>query len=317
MTLTVSSVVSEWGNYYIDAGQNASRIYKLIHQNQETASLFRTIITKDTLYRVTLADIGDVLQAFQEAFTHKGDWSFEPNDIPLYNVKADNMFLPDKIKNSWFGFWEDLEKPERHKWNIVRWFLEVLKMPKLHENMETCSFYGEYVAPTPGTAGTVLGAFTGIRKVQDDYVASGRITPIISGAPSTDPLTFCNQIEAWVKLIPEKYRYRPMKLVMSKELRDRYAQGRMEKYQKGVIDNPNPVYTIFGSSIVVVGVASMAGSNGWWCTPEGNAVKLQRRPKDIDFPKPYSQDRFVKMMLDFWVALNYLVPEIVFINDQN
>jgi hypothetical protein len=314
--MDVSEIVAAYGNYYINSGQNKKRLYNLIYQQQETAKLFSKAITKDTVYRLSSAQMTSVLQAFQIPFTEKGELTFKPEPIQLFKVKMDTRFAPDEISDTWLGFWEDLSEADRYKWPIVRWYIEEHLMPQLHEDLEEASFKGEYVTPTPGSAGNTLAAMDGLKIIQDRHVASGRTTPIVTGAMDTDPKIFVAQIEDFMKQLPEKYRHKPMELTMSKDLAQRYADGVKELYQKGVDSDPKARYNIFGFPTKVKGVASHAGSNRIWCTPKGNGKYVKRRANEMKYPKPYGDDRYVKTMSDFWLGYGYILPELLFMNDQ-
>jgi hypothetical protein len=133
----------------------------------------------------------------------------------------------------------------------------------------------------------------------------------------TDPKLFVKQVEDFMKQVHEKYRHLKMNLAMSKDLKLRYAEGIKELYQKSVDSNPKDRYNIFGFQSEVAGLASHAGSNRIWCTPKGNALYVRRTAKEMNFPKPYADDRHVKMMMDFWMGYGYILPELLYVNDQN
>ena len=81
MATTTTAIVSEYGAYYQDAGQNKKRILNLLSQGRELTDLATPIRTDDTIFRLANATFSSLVQGFQKAFTPKGGVAITPNEI--------------------------------------------------------------------------------------------------------------------------------------------------------------------------------------------------------------------------------------------
>ena len=169
MSIVKTDLVTAFGSYYMNEGQNLERLKAAIRQPAVTPSYAKPIITEGDIYRSANTVLGEIVQAFQKAFTTKGDLTFKPNEIRLRNAKIDVSLYPDDVKSSWLGFLASLTEQERANWPIVRYLLESEIAPQIAHDMETKAYWaGAYVAPTPGTAGTAAGTLDGLKKLIDD-----------------------------------------------------------------------------------------------------------------------------------------------------
>ncbi len=162
-TITSSAVVSAFGAYYIDSGQNETNIHDALREQFEDTEDFTVVETEDTVLRETNAAYAEVLQAFQTAFTPKGGVTFTPKAIPLFNVKVDEAFYPDALKNQWLAFMTS-NNLDRTTWPFVRWFIEVYVMGQIKADLTKNLYAAAYVAPTPGTAGNAVDSFDGLEE---------------------------------------------------------------------------------------------------------------------------------------------------------
>ena len=76
--MTIADIIAEFGAYYINQGQNASRLVQLLYRKSVTDSLFRSIVTDDTVYRASQTRLGRILQPFQKGWTPLGAMSATP-----------------------------------------------------------------------------------------------------------------------------------------------------------------------------------------------------------------------------------------------
>ena len=83
MSIVVADVVTEYGSFYINHGQNMADLYKKLYQPSVTENYFLTSPSSDTRYRVARADMDRVLQPFQKAFTPIGAITFKPHWIEI------------------------------------------------------------------------------------------------------------------------------------------------------------------------------------------------------------------------------------------
>ncbi|HRH59783.1 MAG TPA: hypothetical protein PL045_04390, partial [Chitinophagaceae bacterium] len=229
-TITSSQVVSDFGAYYIDEGQNEGNIHQRLREVFETRNAFTVIETEDTQLRETNVTYSEVLQSFQTTFTPKGGITFTPRTIQLFNVKVDQLFLPDALKNQWLAFLTS-NNLDRTTWPFVRFFIERYVMGQISHDLETKGIYtGVQANPTPGTANNAIDTMNGVKTIINAGITATTISTIATGTPSTTPATWCTQVEDFTKGIPELYWGETMSLNMSRTLARRYKEGRRTKY---------------------------------------------------------------------------------------
>lgn len=316
-TITASSVVTDFGAFYIDAGQNDSNIQTRLMEPFGTMDSFRVIESDDTVLRETNAAFSEVLQSFQKTFTPKGGVTFTPKAIPLFNVKVDELFYPDDLKNTWLGFLTS-KKLDRTEWPFVRWFIEVYVLNQIKKDLEMSAIFGGiYVAPTAGTANAASATMDGIRKKINDAITATTTTAIATGAPNADNVLFCEQIEAFIAAVPETYWHEDMTLNMSRKNLLKYQRGRQKKYNM-YYNQSSELSTVEGfDNIKIKGLASVTGSNKIWMTPDMNAVLGMKGGSNKDIVEVEKVDRQVKVYTDFYIGVGFIDDGVIFTNDQD
>lgn len=326
--MTIAGIIAEFGAYYLNNNQNATRLVQLLFRRGVTEQLFSSIVTDDTIYRAAQTVLGTILQPFQKDWTPKGNLEVTPITIQQFKMKADVEETPDDLEASWLGFLADASL-KRAEWPFVRWFIEVHLIPQIEEDYELNEIYlGVFVAPTKGTAGPAGTAMNGIRKVLNDHTGAGRITPLVLGAIPTDPLACCEYIEEFCHKTQKRYRNVPMNLAVNEDVALRYAIGRADKYKLHVnaIEKPitpdgaAPVLTavpVQHAKQQVVGLPSMGNSEKIWMTPPINAKRLAKKTQNMTQFAIENVDRKVKLYTDFWKGVGFVLPQAVFTNDQD
>lgn len=315
-TITASDVVSQFGAFYIDQGQNDMNIHDTLREQFVDTGDFTVIDTEDTVLRESNVEYSEVLQAFQTGYTPKGGVTFKPKAIPLFNVKVDQLFYPDVLKNSWLQFLLS-NNLDRTTWPFVRWFIEKYVMGQIGADMVKNLYGAIRVEPTAGTAGTAAQAFNGLKKIMDDAVTAGTMTPIVTGAPSATALTWCNQIETFAQGVDELYWNQAMGIQMSRTLALRYTQGRRTKYNTYYMQEPeNKLFIEDFEDMTINGRGSMKGSSRIWTTLKTNAIMGFKGGANRSIVEVEKVDRQVKVYTDFWVGLGFINDSLVWINDQ-
>ena len=314
-TITSSAIVNQWGEYFIDNGQNESDIKDVLRETFQSVNAFTVVQSDDTVLRSSNAEYGEVLQAFQKDFTPKGSVTFTPKEIPLFNVKVDLDFTPDDLKNQWLQFMIDTNT-DRTTWPIVRWIRDVFLMKQIQTDLEK-NFYGAVRAvPTSGVASAASAAFNGVKKVINAGITAGTITPIATGAPSATKTTWCTQIESFCEAVPELYQTVPMDINTSRSLARRYRQGRRDKYNTNYEQVTDKKIVEDFEDFKVEGYASMTGKTKIWATPKSNAILAYMGMGNQKTVEVEKIDRKVKMYTDFWVGIGFIQDALVFTNDQ-
>jgi hypothetical protein len=316
-TITPTDVITSFGAHYIDQGQNLNDLLIRPFEAFGTREAFTNVPTTDTQLRYSDVTVSEILQPYQDTFTAKGSVTFKPVTIDLKQVKIDQQFNPNNLVYSWLGFMTN-NKTDRKTWPFVKWFIEVYLLNKLMEDLESQAVYGGvYAAPTAGTAGAANTVVNGIKKIINDAITATTMSSIATGAPSTTATTWCDQVETFVKGIPEKYWEKNMVINMSRTLALRYMEGKKQKYNMYYGQEADLASVANFPNIKVAGRASMTGATKIWATPIENAVFAVKGFENAAGFELESVDRNVKIWSDFHIGMGFLLPDLVFTNDRD
>lgn len=326
--MDIQDVITEYGNYYRDGGQDLQRILTKPYISSQTEALFGLIPTDDTSYQMGSTELSSVLQPFQPGWTPKGQLKASPIILTQTPFKVDLEEQPDKLEASWLGFLAD-SNLNRAEWPFVRYLVEKHLYNKMDEEYELdVIYFGKQVAPTAGVAGAAAESMDGIRTVINRAIQQSKITPIVMGAIPTDPLAFCEYIEAFVDKFTRRYRGRALEVCMNPTLARRYAKGRHQKYKLDTTDAPaKPIIDGNGDALLqvpieftkhtVVGLDSMGDSLKIWATHKDNRKRLAKKTINTKSVRIESAKREVYIFTDFWKGLGFPMPEAVFTNEQD
>ena len=313
--ITSNQVVSDFGAFYIDAGQDETRIHDTMREQFTDMEDFTVVETEDTVLREVNANYTEVLQAFQTAFTPKGGVTFTPKSIPLFNVKIDQSFFPDALKSQWISFLTS-NALDRTTWPFVRWFIEKYVTGQIMADLVKNLYGAVYVAPTAGVAGPASAAFDGLKKIVNAGVTAGSIIPITTGAPNATDLTWATQMETFNKGIPELYWGTPLDIKMSRKLALSYKQGRRTKYNSNYAQESDATAIIDFEGNHVAGRASLTGATKIWTTPKINSIMAFKGGSNKQIFEIEKVDRQVKIYTDFWIGMGFITDSLVWTNDQ-
>jgi len=312
--MDIADIITEFGAYYIKNDANMTRLYKQLTYTEKTASMLTPFFTDDTIYRASEARIARVLQPFQKAWTPISQAQFVPVQIEMFKMKIDSQEYPDDLEGTWLGFLAG-DGIDRKQWPFIRWFVEVLLLPKAKEDYELYEiFKGVHANPTPGTAGAAGTTIDGLRKAINTQVTGGRITPITLGAVPTDPTDMVDYVEEFADGINKLYWDIPMQVAMTQANERLYKRGLRAKYGRD-LDFTGTNAKIKETNLEVIGLPSMVGVGKIWCTPKENVLHLQKKTQNKQAIYIDSIDRLVKMFTDWWAGVGFIIPEIVFTND--
>lgn len=316
-TITPTDVISSFGAYYIDAGQNTQDLLLRPFEPFGTRDAFTNVPTNDTQIRYSDVTVSEILQPYQDTYSAKGSVTFAPVTIDLKQVKVDQSFNPNNLVYSWLGFLTS-NATDRTTWPFIRWFIEVYLLNQLFEDLELKSIYtGVYSAASGGTPGNAVDVIDGIKKIINAAITATTITPIVTGAPAADAVDWCEQIEAFVKAIPEKYWTKNLTINMSRLLALRYMEGKKKKYNMYYAQESDLRNISNFPTMKVMGRASMTGASKIWGTFIENAVFATKGFSNANGFELEKVDRTVKIWTDFHIGLGFLQKDLVFTNDQD
>lgn len=315
-TITSSQVITDFGAYYIDAGQSELQIHDTLRESFVDMGDFTVVETEDTVLREVNTQYAEVLQSFQTAFTPKGGITFTPKAIPLFNVKVDESFYPDALKSQWISFLTS-NNLDRTQWPFVRFFIEKYVMGQIMADL-TKNIYGAvYAAPAAGVAGAANVAFDGLKKIINTAITAGTTTAIATGAPNATQATWAGQIETFNQGIPELYWQEPMDIKMSRSLALRYKQGRRIKYNSTYAQVSDAMAVEDFEQNKVVGRGSLTGATKIWATPKINSLMAFKGGSNKQIVEVEKVDRMVKVYTDFWIGIGFINDGLIFTNDQD
>jgi len=312
MSITTTSIIQEYGAFYIDAGQNKKRILTMLSQGREITDFATPIKTDDTIFRLANATFRTLVQPFQKTFTQKGGVEIVPNEIRQYRFKIDDEFMPDELYATWLGFLTQ-KSVDRKDWPFVKWLIEVYYARQIDQDMELNEYYkGVYAAPVAGTAGADGTGMNGLRKQLQVGVDALKINTINIG--TLNKATIFDQVEAFTDEITEVYQGIKMNVFMSRKwykkyMQDKRAQGFYQRTSDKDIDGK-----IDFTPLDVKPLACMVGTDDIFCTPVENFIHISPATLTKNQFKLEEAKRAVAVMADWSEGLGFGINEAVWTN---
>ena len=309
--MTITELITAYGAYYRDSGQNIQRILQLPFQTLETTKYFTEMRTKETIFELSQGTVSSILQPFQKKFTPSGELGFTPNRIQLNHLKADLSIFPDDIEATWLGFLAGLDAPSRKDWPLVRYAIEYFYINKINEDRENYAHYkGVYVAPADGVASVPVNSMDGIQKKLKDGLATG-IKPL-TGVGVLTKATVFDQVEMAVDLIDEVYQSKSMGLFMAPAMARAYLKDKRTKAFYNIAGAKEIDNSVDFAPQFVVGLPSMVGTTDMFITPKENLLHLTKRsPATFDIQ---TVAREVQLLMDWWEGIGFGMNGAVWTN---
>lgn len=324
ITIDVSTLLEEWQEYYLNAGQNEDEIQVAVQDKRDYTNFSKLMVVDGEIVKLSEAEITDVIQGFKKEFSPKGDATVTPVPFQLRNIKIDLSIYPDDIKSTYYGFWKGLKSDgDREQWPVVRWIWEKLVAPKWGANLAHIDWCGKYVAPTSNTTpGPTKGSYTGLKQIIIDDLDSG--TPKMTEITLTNSLTNTSQIfdafEEAYDALDQKYHDEAMVILCSPKtqlnyFRDRrnttgtnmdYAINGKDKARDMTLDGRENV------RIQPMNGIGRSGDHDWLViTTERNLLRGER--SNGYNLRMESDKRAVAIMADWWEGVGFGLAEEVFV----
>jgi hypothetical protein len=310
MSIDNSAIVTAFGDYYLNEGQNLTRLTSSLRQKSVTPSFATPLIIESDVYRSSNADLSEIIQGFQKGWTPKGGVTFTPNEIPLRNIKIDMELYPDDLKASWLGFLTSLTAEARAEWPLVRYIAEEHVANRIPHDLETKAYFkGVYVPPTQGTATAASAVMNGIKKTITDGLLLNMNTITL-----TDAITQANAFERVEEFVDGLSEFTdkgiPVKVKMDLKILKWYLRDKRNTHGQDVNYKGDSV-TVDFTDVQLVGLPSMAGEKMLWATTKENFVYL-RKVNGMRSPKVEESKRQVFLMLDWYEAIGFNHDELVY-----
>lgn len=315
--MDVSEIITAFGAYYENSGQNKNRILSMLTQGLVTPGICTPVKTDDTIYKLAQLTIQKIVQSFQKGWTPKNATAFTPNELKLFHFKVDEDIWPDDIEATWLGFLASTSV-SRQEWPLIKYLIEHPDqgyLAKINSDMELEEYAkGVYVAPTPGTPGDTGKSMDGLIVQLQRGVDRETINSINLG--TLDETTIFDQIEAFVDGIAELYQHLQMDVCMSPKWvrayhRDKRASGFYD-YKSSRDINSDIDFT----PQAVKALPSLNGTNVIFATPKPNLIHLTKKSKNKTNIKIEEYRRNVSFYCDWWEGLGFGVDAAVWTNLQ-
>ena len=212
-----------------------------IKREMQLEKILDTVYCVET-YAETKADFTNVIQAYQGKFTPTGQISIGAMKNELQAMKTDLEFDEEQLeqfRNTQFPLYHPAGQGMLQDNGFIQKLLNDMYFAAWTDEMAMVAVKGERVAPTSGTAGTVLGSITGFDKVFDDGIAAGDINTITTGVIEED--TIVDQVQASLDEIPKLIRKQGGTIFMSEDQAIWYSRKykKLHPYANIVVDSPN------------------------------------------------------------------------------
>lgn len=313
--INVTDIVSEFGSYYREGQGNFDRLVKELLQGSVSLNQpgIRHIKTDATVYETANVNSTEAVQAYQHAFTTKGDVNFIPNRIRLQHVKVDQLYYPDVIEDNWLGFLAGKLGDALKDWPVVRYLMEQVLAARVAEDREKMIFNDEDDAVTPGTPQDLADSFAGLKfacteALDSDYPAHKVVLGTLTAADIFD------QVEHMANSIAGKLQNTEMVYFMAPEFARAYLiRKRALGFYNVAADDQINLKVDFNAHRVF-GAPGMTGMDTWmFATPLSNIVHLTKRDFAVRNFKVQEQDRDVKVLCDWWEGIGFADNDLLYV----
>ncbi len=322
MAITVSDIITDFGAFYLNSGQDANDLLLPLRTGNDfyadLAIKSRKDAQKDnSKWDRALVETGRVVQPWKSTYSPTtADGSIDAISTPIRTWKPDRTIVPtDVLHENWLQFLEDMDKEEKD-FPFIQWFMEVFINGQTIEDMNTVAWSGVYSAVAAGTSpGTLAQMVDGIKTRLAAHISAGWITPIANGSiTGLTEAQYCEYIEDLVSQINAKLLGKPCVLKLSYNNFRKYKRG--YRYLHGTeSDFGGQKDFVIDTNIMVKGYQSMNGSERVYITQIGNDKKVLPLKNEMGKIWLESAEYAVKVLGHGKVAFDFEDPRLVACND--
>tara|TARA_R110002124_G_scaffold285057_3_gene463120 strand:- start:546 stop:1493 length:948 start_codon:yes stop_codon:yes gene_type:complete len=303
MSIDKADLVTAFGDYYINEGQNMNRLLSQLRQKSETPTYAKPLIHDGEIYRYSNVVMGEIVQQFQKKFVHKGDVEFKPNEIRLRHLMIDIELYPDEVESSWLGFLGSIDGGERKDYPIVKYLLENEIIPQMKHDIEMKGYFkGEYETPVADTAGETIKAIDGLKSILDAGIADSSMDEITLSATPTAANAF-DIIEEFVDGLDDIVSGVKKRIYMDPAILRWYHRDKRNTHGTDVNYNAEKPVVDF-TNVELVGLPSMSGEKYIFSTPNDNFLYI-RRVNGMKAPRLEESKKAVYLMTDWWEGIGF------------
>lgn len=314
--LTIEKIVSEYGKYYVEnAKENRSRLVRSLMQPAVTLEQNATHVpTNDTMYRSGNYLTGSVIQPFTIGFTPKGKIEFIPNTIMLRQVKTDIQIIPNEIEESWLAFLHSNNCTIK-EWPVVRFIMEEYIKKQIDEDRELKMVYNGVYDPT-NEEKKPENCLDGIHRILTVGADADYPINIVEHVGELDEDTIFDQVEFFDKNIPTRYFKEKLVIFMAPEYARAYLADKRNKGLYNIKSDDEINFSIDFSKHIIYASPAMAGTKHIWATVPKNLLWLTKRFNPISNMQMQVEDRYVKLLLDWWEGIGFRCNQMVWASEE-
>lgn len=313
--MTITDIITEFGAYYEQAGQNKNRILGMLTQGEVTPKYCTEVKTDDTVWKLGKLAMGSIVQPFQKSWTPVDPATITPNELRLYKLKVDIDIDPDDIEDTWLGFLAS-SSLSRKEWPIIKFLIEHPEQGLLKAIQRDMELYeygkGVYSAPSEGTAGLTGTSMNGFIKLLQDGVNAETINSLNIGALDED--TILEQVEDFIDRIDQVYQGVPMNIFMSEKWAKLYLRAKRDAGFYMISSDAQIKNDIDFTVQKVVGLPSLHGTNHLFATPKANFIHLTKKSANKTTFKLEESKRTVSLLTDWWEGIGFGMDSAVWTN---
>lgn len=303
--MNVTEIVTAFGAYYENSGQNTKRILRLLAQGAETPKFMTPVMTDDTIFKLAQATIKKIVQPYKKGWHPKNALSFIPNDIKQFKIKVDEDIDPDEIEATWLGFLAS-GSINRKDWPLVKYIIENSYIPQIHQDMELDAYFwgvrkeevseGEELSPHDSMDGIHIQLQRGVDKGTINFA---------SNIGKMDASRAFDQVEDFDDCITGVYENIPMFIFVSPAMKKAYLRDKRAQGFYDVGSDKDVNCDVDFSPRKVVGLPSMVGYEYMFATPQSNLIHLMKKSSNKTNIKIEESKREVSLLCDWWEGVGF------------
>ena len=316
--IDITALTASLGAYH---RQKAKELYSTLMQRDHELKIFKTIAGVKDEYVITETQLTEIIQAYQKAWTPKGNVKFIPNVLKVRRVKVDMELDPVDLERTWEGERIDGSLPEGQELLEGYIFGEITK--RTRKDIRKVLINGQYVAPTPGVAGAAINSFDGLLTQYLALLALGYIDNVVH----TGPLTKSNireQVEETYDSVDDDFKEEDLVMLMGADKLRWYKRDYRSEFGANQDYNaPGKELVpamIDGTNTQMIGIPAMNGKDQLIITTPDNIKRLiDGTGEDSDFNLRFQVDKRVILALgDFKMGTGFLIGKgLVWGNDAS
>jgi len=312
--LNIQKLQDEFEKFYLDYGQNRSKLIRSLTQPAVTLEQYaRRINTRETVFRLANYDFGSLIQPFSTKFEPISDITFYPNETLLAEMKINVSITPHDIEEGYIGFLAGDETRTLKDWPVVRWLMEEYLVKQIAEDKELKMVYkGKKVlgGKTPESC------MDGIKEKLIKGATADYPINIITGIGPLSEASIFDKIESFDKQIPDLYNKKRVVLYMAPKWVRAYKTAKRANGFYTIFSEKNIDETIDFSNHLLVGLPSMAGTDDIWASVDNNLLWLAKRESALSQSSIQLHHYNVDILLDWWEAVGFACNQMVWCTEE-